>query len=297
MSHYIVMAIQRDGENKSVDELMAPYDENLDVEPYVRWTKADLLEIERDRCLACQKGLKVAEEVGWDEEEYGKRSLTENLPSIPWLKAVRDRYAQIADATDEELWPLIQKSYADRLDADGNYVSTRNPMARWDYWGEGCGESLSPKEGADPEEWDYDSAIARAIDWDETLTPTPTRRDKIRAGRLWDAIVLGKYPDGVVDKVAWLSEEYGPFAQSRTPEELKAIGKTRKEFVKAQTDFSWVPYAVVDSDGWHAPGKVGWFGTSDEAPGAWSAWKENFRRDWIDTLAPHDRVTLLDCHI
>lgn len=297
MSHYTVMAIQRDGERKSVNELMAPYDENLAVEPYVRWTKAELLKIEREKYLAYQRGLKVAEEVGWDEEAYGERWLAENLPSIIWLKVVRDKYATIAEATDEELWSLAKKYYAERLDADGNYVSTYNPMARWDYWDEGCGESLAPKEDADPDEHDPDSALAKAVDWDETLNPTPTRRERIRAGRLWDAIVLGKYPKGVVDHVAWLSEEYGPLAQSWTPEEAKAIGKTRKEFVKAQTDFSWVPYAVVDSDGWHAPGKVGWFGTSDETPEAYKAWKENFRRDWIDTLAPGDRVTLIDCHI
>ena len=299
MSHYIVMAIQRDGERKSVDELMAPYDENLDVEPYVRWTKAELLKIEREKCLACQRGLKVAEEVGWDEDAYRNRMLKEDIPYMPWLKAMGDGYAAKADATDEELWPLVQERCADHLDADGNYVSTCNPMARWDYWGEGCGESLEPKEGADldPDDYDPDSALAKAVDWDETLNPTPSRHAKIKAGRLWDAIVLGKYPDGVVDRVAWLSEEYGPIAQSWTPEEIKAIGKTRKEFVKAWTDYSWVPYAVVDSDGWHAPGKVGWFGASDETPEAYKAWKGNFRRDWIDTLAPGDRVTLLDCHI
>ena len=298
MSHYTVMAIQRDGENKSVEELMAPYDENLDVESYVRWTKADLIEIERDRCLAYKKAVKAAEEVGWDEGEYGKRSTAENLPSMRWLEAVRQKYEPIADATDEEIWPLVKEYYAGHLDADGNYVSTRNPMARWDYWGEGCSESLAPKEGADPEEeWDPDSALARAVDWDETLKPTPTRRDKVRAGRLWDAIVLGKLPKGVVDRVAWLSEEYGAIIQSWTPDDVKAVGKTRERFVEVWTDYSWVPYAVVDSDGWHAPGRVGWFGSSDETPNAWAAWKANFRRDWIDTLAPGDRVTLLDCHI
>lgn len=299
MSHYTVMAIQRDGEGKSVDELMAPYDENLEVEPYVRWTKAELLKIEREKYLAYQRGLKVAEDVGWDEEAYGERLLTENLPSIMWLKVVRDKYATIAEATDEELWPLAKKHYADHLDADGNYVSTCNPMARWDYWGEGCGESLEPKEGVDldPDDYDPDSALAKAVDWDETLNPTPSRHAKIKAGRIWDAIVLGKYPKGVVDRVAWLSEEYGPVIQSWTPDDVKAIGKTRERFVKVWTDYSWVPYAVVDSDGWHAPGKVGWFGASDEEPGAWKAWKENFRRDWVDTLAPGDRVTLIDCHI
>lgn len=43
MSHYMVMVICRKGAGDDVESLLAPYDENLEVAPYVRYTKAQLI--------------------------------------------------------------------------------------------------------------------------------------------------------------------------------------------------------------------------------------------------------------
>lgn len=43
MSHYTTLAIVRKNSASSFEDIMAPYDENLDVEPYIFQTKEELI--------------------------------------------------------------------------------------------------------------------------------------------------------------------------------------------------------------------------------------------------------------
>lgn len=47
MSHFTVAVIT--AEKEKLDEMLAPYDENLEVEPYVERTKKEIIEIARKR--------------------------------------------------------------------------------------------------------------------------------------------------------------------------------------------------------------------------------------------------------
>ena len=46
MSHYTVLVVTKDGDYESA---LAPFDENLEVAPYVRETKEELIEKEKER--------------------------------------------------------------------------------------------------------------------------------------------------------------------------------------------------------------------------------------------------------
>ena len=46
MSHFTVAVIYREDQN--IEELLAPYDENLEVEPYIRFTRQEAIDYARE---------------------------------------------------------------------------------------------------------------------------------------------------------------------------------------------------------------------------------------------------------
>ena len=58
---------------------------------------------------------------------------------------------------------------------------------------------------------------------------------------------------------------------------------TREEFDRDYFDAfnPIVTYAAPDDDGWHAPGKMGWFGCSSDEPMATRAFKRDFMKRFI----------------
>ena len=109
MSHYLVGVIIDDVTNveKAVSEVLAPYDENMRVEPYIYKTKAELIADGKVR-----------------KERYSKETDIQDYMK-PYLEAT----------TDEELYELeIEDLEEDEIDANGNELSTYNPKSKWDWW-------------------------------------------------------------------------------------------------------------------------------------------------------------------
>ena len=70
----------------------------------------------------------------------------------------------------------------------------------------------------------------------------------------------------------------------------------KKYFFSKEHEYD-IPYAVVDENGWHSPGKVGWFGTSSATKDEEKAWFDETLPEYIKGLTENDYVVLLDCHI
>lgn len=58
-----------------------------------------------------------------------------------------------------------------------------------------------------------------------------------------------------------------------------------------------VSYAALDQDGWHEPGRMGWFGCSAATPDATLQFSREFVRRFIKTADPDDVLVVVDCHI
>lgn len=97
--HYKILVI---GDN--VDDILAPYDQDLQVEPYIEYTKADLIK---------QWRLDVVKWVYSDEE-----------------------FERLLTRTDEEVYQDEIKKYEDEeeIDEDGNIICTYNPQSKWDWY-------------------------------------------------------------------------------------------------------------------------------------------------------------------
>ena len=107
MSHF-VLAVFTDG-TKTVEELLKPYDENMEVEPYIGETKAEIIEEAKEMKNNCLK-----------QQAEGKR-----------LNTLMKEY--INAVTDEQLYQC--KIYDDEIyDTEGNRTTTYNPNSKWDWY-------------------------------------------------------------------------------------------------------------------------------------------------------------------
>ena len=102
MSHYSVAIIHKEGQD--IDEMLAKYDENIDVKPYIRRTKEKVIE----------------------EAQFLKKKVFEqNRQHEEWFKPYLEA------ETDEELYKV---AVGDLVDEEGNELSRYNPDSKWDWY-------------------------------------------------------------------------------------------------------------------------------------------------------------------
>lgn len=112
MSHYRVAVFQTP-DSPDVDELMAPYSEHIEVEPYIN--------MPREEALA--EARKLAKEA------------KERIDAGDTDKWVR-HCASHVDDDDEHLIDWYAEWHGQEHDAEGNLLTTYNPKSKWDYYGE-----------------------------------------------------------------------------------------------------------------------------------------------------------------
>lgn len=249
MTHYTVMVI---GEN--IEEILAPYDENLQVDPYIN-TLSDKVLAEFEHVYNEYKNRK---ENGKELSEIGEYTLT-RPPIREWWK----RY------------------HGEELDADGNALSTYNPDSKWDWYSVGgrwSGSLITKKQHT------VDQAKKGDIDWD--AMEQESYKDVLEE---WDRWFL---PKGNKDSyAAHYNKEYVLNERKRL---LRVYGD-RETYAKVVGKYA--PYACVDTHGWHAPGRMGWFGSSSESNDEMEAWIKTFYKKFIEPLSDDTMITIVDCHI
>jgi len=302
MSHFMVMAIIKAGSKDTVEKLLAPYDENLEMPPYVAETREQLLEGMRERCHHAAECAKAAESVAHLPEDEREDAYNKLFGAWPWFHytfTASEHFKKLAAADgspDEEVWKLVEAENEGELDAEGNRLSTYNPDSKWDWYELGGRYSKQLRIKGKGKSSNCDAARAKDIDWDAMMSLTAAQEKKAR--HFWRCYVERKLPkavrEGGEDAVReYLMEEFG-FVMYR-PEYYAERYGTADGYARHLA--LWAPYAVVDSDGWHSVGKMGWFGISNEAEGAEKAWEEGFRSNFVDALGPDDYVAIIDCHI
>lgn len=264
MSHFSV-AVFTDGK-KSVEELLAPYDENIEVTPYVELTRQQMIE----KALERKKD--------YEQRDRSGKEITD------WMKEY------INANTDEELYQCEFDSDCS-YDENGNQLSTYNPDSKWDYWivGGRCNGKLKAINGEHGEgglltpnprkNGKYDIAKVEDIDF------SPNQDAYDTAIRWWEVVVEGaplKENEDKKDFYSFYKTEY-----------LLEKYKNKENYAACQSVFS--TFAVVLPDGkWYEKGKMGWFAcVSDED----NEWDLKYKERFIDTANPEWTLTIVDCHI
>lgn len=271
MSHFTVAVFtdpKHDGD--SVDSLLGPYNENIEVERYLYKTKAELIADERkriayhkeryDQYLADPEKYVQENFVGQTDNYQFKWLTTEFPPQMSW--------------TDEECYQhAIEHVSPEKIDPEtGDMWSTYNPDSKWDWWALGgrWGCTLLVKD-EDGEYVHADEGFVRDVDFEgmckelaEDLTPY---------------------------------EDYMKGDQIFKKEYLESLYPDEKTYIQKNTEFS--TFAVVTPDGkWHECGEMGWFGCSSETAEENTAWHNNYYDKFIKPAIENDwYVTIVDCHI
>ena len=301
MSHYTVMVVtdgRKPNWEEEVEKALAPYDENIVTEPRVDKTKAQLLDWAREFIAKCKYDAEVAASVsdlpeGEREEAYRK---AEPSPHhwYGWATNPSDGgwYSALDPEDEEQLWEAVKRYSGDELTPEGELMTTYNPDSKWDWYSIGGRWSgyLKIRKDAPKHSWadaSCDSALAKYVDWDAMLPEKPTPTQLKRAKGFWNDYVEGKATPKEVE------ERHG-FVMYK-PEWYKRRFKTPEAYALHQALNT--TYAVLDADGWHAPGNMGWFGCSSESDDEAISFELGFRKRFVDKLDPDARVTIVDCHI
>lgn len=273
MSHYTVAVITKNG---NYEKALEPFDENLEVEPYIEKTVHEIIEQMKKRKELNEENIKKGSPDAYNfEERYGKIDWNDNESIVEAFKRT-------------ETW--------NNYDDEGNIISTYNPNSKWDWYSLGgrWDGSLKLKKGAkvikesepsffnkeEIKEGYTDFAQVKDIDF------TPDEKAKRHAERFWDVNVLGK-----------------PLLENEKEEEIRSFYKkeyyrrnygTKKEYVRCCSEF--MTFAILYEGVWYEPDSMGWFGCCSATKDQYKAYRDKFR-EIIAKLSPDDYIAVVDCHI
>ena len=154
MSHFVGLVF-----GSNTEELLEPYNENLEVDEYVRYTKDEAVdEVKRRYIDNYEYALKAL-------EKYKNPTTDWERGQLEWANKILDKGIAISY---EEAWEEAKK-WGYEMDNEENLLSTYNPDSKWDWYSEGgrWGFCLLLKErGEDGEPLTEVSAQKKDIDWD-----------------------------------------------------------------------------------------------------------------------------------
>ena len=126
MSHFCTYVFTKKN-GRSVEELLAPYDENIIFAPYVEYT--------REQAIA-----KVRKEIEeYKNDLYAKylkdpKAYAENC-NKGHLCYIRDEFPKKLNWTDDECYEDMKNYYSeDMIKPNGDLLSTYNPNSKWDWY-------------------------------------------------------------------------------------------------------------------------------------------------------------------
>lgn len=283
MSHFSVLAIQKAKCYRDINDMMAPYDENLETEPRIYRTKQEVIEREKNR-LANLLSNSLIKEYLDDPEEFKKNN---SEYKIEWVEARLQEYYKYAAGSynDEDYYKsAIEGEDPDKFDEDGNELTTYNEDAKYDYYCEGgrWDGMIILKDGSHA-----DQAEMKDVDWEAMNKLTADQEKHIRD--LWRIYIEKKGTKK--EEEEFLKEHPFIYKESYYKDRYGTVEEHLRQ------DALWSTFAVVDENGWHEQGQMGWFGCSSETPEEAGDWTSKFEERFIKDLEPDDVITVLDCHI
>ena len=269
MSHYKVYVITEDGD---VDDALAPFDENREVDPYIDVRKEDVVPNFRK---AHQQYLE-----NWIEDLKAAQS-DNDKEKIERAERMIASNKEDLSLSDEEIY---RRETEDRdLDEDGNILSTYNPDSKWDWYDENGGRwqnGIRTRDGRN---------VNQCRVSDVRLAPGPDDQEAYEKQKHVFLIYSGQTePKNEAERKALERSFWRPAYY------LDHYGDAD---TFALDQVMGYPYAVLLADGtWVEPGEMGWWGISTAKPGA----KEEYIHGFADLMKqqPQDyTVTCVDCHI
>lgn len=273
MSHYSVVVFCENG-GKDLEELLAPYDENLSVPHYV--TKEEIIERVRNNIEEYRK--EFYEEYLKNPQKYLEEHSDEHG------KYISEEFPKKLSWSDEDCYKDGVRYYLEEnIQPNGSVFTTYNPNARWDYYAIGgrfdCGIPLKDSDYKWADEASMDEVDIDYID-----------EDKYKESlRFWQLYVDGQTPvtDEDKDLVSFVIQDRQYFIDNYDNAQEYAGWMSRFTFYAA----------VLPTGEWLECGKVGWFGTTTATAADNKAWRKKVREILRQAQKNNWYITMIDCHI
>lgn len=277
MSHYSVLVLSREFlDDDGLAKVMAPFDENMRVPKYIRYTKEELIKEKREE-IENYKNTIYAEYLK-DPEAYREK----NKGNPQHVEYVEKIFPKKLIYTDEECYKEAIEYYEpEEIDERGGVISEYNPKSKWDWYQVGgrFGTLARDKETGDM----VCEGFGKELDFEEDKEAYDD------AIRFWELIVEGATPiteedNEIVNGFHFVKDYY-----------VTRYG-TKEWYAKCCANF--FSYAVVTPEGeWLEPGQMGWFGVSHASPEDELKWHKEYDKLLTDAIENNYYMILVDCHI
>lgn len=125
MSHFSV-AVFTD-ENVTIEDLLEPYYEGIEVEKYIAMTKEEVIQREKERIKYLKK---LYKEYMKDKRKY-RREHFKNINHLRFIKKV----PSMAKWNNEKVYKYAIRYYdEEEISEEGGIYSTYNPNSKWDWY-------------------------------------------------------------------------------------------------------------------------------------------------------------------
>jgi len=272
MSHFKVAVITYG--NKTVEELMAPYQENNCGDVPRRFLEFNdcneeyRTEYENETLGFVYQGGRLLPK--WDKAF--KKFKRDSLGIDNAVYEIPDD-ARIVEVPFKAIYPTFEDYLREWIEASvdeetGRYGYWENPNAKWDYWTE------LDERGTWLDDYMGGNGL-RICD-----LKFDSDRQRIEEAEWWRQNMEG---DGNREVDSLLN-----YFHTRD--------MTKEQFIEASGHL-WFR-AVVTPDGtWHEVGEMGWFGMSSESSDDVYEWAIKFEERFIQPLNPNCEIHVVDCHI
>ena len=298
MSHFTVAVVTKD-KNK-IGEILAPYNENLEVPKYVEYTKEELI----------NKGKKKIEEFkngAYAEYLKNPTKYKKDCSNEQHIKYLEEEFPKKLNWNDEEIYAEQISWYEEeQIGENGEVYSTYNPNSKWDWYSIGGRwlntllvkedvESINGDAGLGADylihkvapvgyKWTNGAKI-KDIDFDK-MKEISKEYDK--AIRFWELKVEEKEPINDKDKELLKWDLY-------TKEYYIKRYETKEHYATIQSTFH--TFAMVDEKGWNEKGKMMCFGLDDTTKEREEIYIEKFKEVIEDPNNQDKYLIIVDCHI
>lgn len=275
MSHYSVAVItKKKPSEKEIEEILAPYNEDLEVPQYVYATKEQIIQSERKK-LEDYKKTCPYREYHADPEKYEK----EHAGNPAHLEYLRTGYDNKCAQSDEELYQEYIRLYEKEGDIGpgGEILSTSNPDAKWDWYVIGGRYADTLPVG------NRMCTIAKVsdVDWghmstEEYISEHPTLKEE------YEKMISGERPE-IFYSTKYLKERY----------------PTLEDYILQEMGIRTYAVIVPQQDGgyeWNEAGRCLMFGATEATPEQEAEFAKSYYEKFIEPNMDK-YVTIVDCHI
>lgn len=330
MSHFTVLVIGNNPEKQ-----LEPYNENISIDPYVKYTKEQLIEKCKKEIEDYKNGMYA--EFLFDPDGYKAR----HKDNVNHLNYIENEFPLKLNWTDEELYADEIKDYEKSdVGPNGEVYSTYNKKSKWDWYSLGGrwtgffkvkqkeihGVNILPahKQGRpgimteSAKEGYADQLLKRNIDIDFMRNTAREKAEKrydlamsilndLPINKSWEEIreenkpkidlARTLYHDQVRVK-AWKE------ASEKNDEFKKAFGYfsscddfliTKEQYIQNAIDGIISTFAILYKGEWYERGEMGWWGIAHNEKDV-NTWNTEFTKIWNE-LPDDTLISVYDCHI